>query len=94
MFIPFVSQPFPAAKADLIYLRILKQAASGLESDVAQALTLLLADQDQNLWDEKNIIELTSVTTIPQGIPVLVPQVVNLSIYDQFLLTAASHVSA
>jgi hypothetical protein len=88
-----LNEQFPPRKADLIYLRILKQAASGLESDVAQALTLLLADQDQNLWDEKNITELTSVTATPQGIPVLVPQVVNLSIYDQFLLTAASHVS-
>jgi hypothetical protein len=84
---------FPPRKADLIYLRILKQAASGLESDVAQALTLLLAEQDQNPWDEKTITELTRVT-LPQAIPVLEPQVVNLSLYDQFFLTAVSHVSA
>jgi hypothetical protein len=89
-----LNQHFPPRKADLLYLRILKQAATGLESDVAQALTLLLADQDQNPWDEKTISALTSVTAIPQGIPVLAPQIVNLSLYDQFLLTAASHVSA
>jgi len=34
---------FAARKADMAYLRILKQAALGLETDVTQALTLLLA---------------------------------------------------
>lgn len=83
----------PPRKADLTYLRILKQAALGLESDVAQALTLLLENQDQNPWDEKTITDLIGAMAAPQAIPTLTPQVVNLSIYDQFL-QAASHVPA
>ena len=83
----------PPRKADLVYLQILKQAASGLESDVAQALTLLLADQDQNPWDEKNVAALVQPLA-PRIAPELVPQVVNLSIYDQLFLTEAKHVYA
>jgi hypothetical protein len=88
-----LNEKLPPRKADLIYLRILKQAALGLESDVAQALTLLLENQDQNPWDEKTITELIGAMVAPQVIPTLTPQVVNLSIYDQFL-QAASHVPA
>ena len=84
---------FPPRKADLIYLQILKQAASGLESDVAQALTLLLADQDQNPWDEK-IVAALARPLAPRIAPQLIPQVVNLSIYDQLFLTEAKHVCA
>jgi hypothetical protein len=82
----------PPRKADLAYLRILKQAAIGLESDVAQALTLLLADQYQNPWDEKTVAEMVRAPS--QAVPALAEQSVNLSIYDQLFLTGASHVAA
>lgn len=88
-----LNEKLPPRKADLTYLRILKQAALGLESDVAQALTLLLENQDQNPWDEKTITDLIGAMVAPQIIPTLTPQVVNLSLYDQFL-QAVSHVPA
>jgi hypothetical protein len=78
-------------------LRILKQAALGLEADVAQALSLLLnqdQDQGQNLWDENTITELTGVMTTPQCIPVLALPQVNLTLYDQLFLVEAEHVAA
>jgi len=46
-----LNQRLPPRQADITYLRILKQAAAGLETDVAQVLALLLAAQ--NPWDEK-----------------------------------------
>jgi hypothetical protein len=88
-----LNEQLPPRKADLTYLRILKQAAIGLESDVAQALALLLENQDQNLWDEKTITELIGAIAAPPAIPTLAPQEVNLSIYDQFI-QAASYVPA
>ena len=66
-----------------------------MESDVAQALSLLLdQDQGQNLWDEKTITELTGVMTAPQGIPVLALPLVNLTLYDQLFLVEAEHGAA
>jgi hypothetical protein len=88
-----LNQHFPPRKADLIYLQILKQSALGLESDVAHALTQLLADQSQKHWDEKTVAALTQAPAI-QVVPHLAPQLVNLSVYDQLFLTAASHVTA
>jgi len=82
---------FPPRKADLIYLRILKQAALGLESDVAQALATLL--KTKTTWDEKDISALLQPLS-PQIVPELDAQVVNLSVYDQLFLTQASHVVA
>jgi hypothetical protein len=79
-------------QADITYLRILKQAAAGLETDVAQALGLLLADQ--NPWDEKTVLDLTQAPGIPVAIPALQSHPVNLSIYDQLLPSEASHVCA
>jgi len=81
----------PPRKADLVYLRILKQAALGLETDVAQALTLLLAAQ--TTWDDNTVAELVQPGAL-RAIPELTPQVVNLSIYDQLLMTEACHVTA
>ena len=81
-------------QADITYLRILKQAAAGLETDVAQALGLLLAEQGQNLWDEKTVLDLTQATTIPVAIPLLRVEQVDLSAYDQLLPSEASHVRA
>lgn len=90
-----LNEHLPPRRADLTYLRILKQAALGLEADVAQALRLLLdQDQGQNLWDEKTITELTGVMTAPKGIPLLDLPLVNLTLYDQLFLVEAEHVAA
>ena len=78
----------------MTYLRILKQAAAGLETDVAHALTLLLAEQEQKHWDEKTVLDLTQAAAIPVAILTLTAQPVNLSIYDQLLPSEASHVLA
>jgi hypothetical protein len=88
-----LNEQLPPRKADLAYLRILKQAALGLESDVAQALARLLTDQDPKLWDEKTVAALTQPSAFPT-VPHLISQPVNLSLYDQLFLTVASHVSA
>jgi hypothetical protein len=81
----------PSRKADLIYLRILKQAALGLETDVAQALTLLLAAK--TTWDENTVADLVRPPA-SWTIPELIPQAVNLSVYDQLLRPEACYVAA
>jgi hypothetical protein len=78
----------PPRKADMAYLRILKQAALGLETDVAQALTRLLARKTN--WDDTTLTELLQQPA-QRTIPDLIPQVVNLSIYDQLLLPEACY---
>ena len=82
---------FPPRKADLIYLRILKQSALGLESDVAAALATLL--KVKSAWDEKDLAALLTPLT-PQRAPELAAQPVNLDLYDQLSLARASYVSA
>jgi len=89
----FLNEHLPPRRADLTYLRILKQAAFGSEADVAQALTLLL-EQNQTQWDENTVLELTGSRAAPAAIPALAPQTANLSLYDQFLQIVSSHVSA
>jgi hypothetical protein len=64
-----------------------------MEADIAQALTLLL-EQNQTHWDENTVLELTGSLAAPQSIPALAPQTANLSLYDQFLQIVSSHVSA
>jgi hypothetical protein len=88
-----LNRRLPPRQADLIYLRILKQAALGLEADVAQALSLLL-EQNQTHWDENTVLELTGGLAAPQAIPALLPQTANLSLYDQFLQIASDHARA
>jgi hypothetical protein len=88
-----LNEHLPPRRADLTYLRILKQAALGMESDIAQALTLLL-EQNQTDWDENTVLELTGSRAAPAAIPALAAQTANLSLYDQFLQIASSHVSA
>jgi hypothetical protein len=78
----------PPRKADMAYLRILKQAALGLETDVTQALTLLLARKTN--WDDTTLTELLQQPA-QRTIPELIPQVVNLSIYDQLLMPEACY---
>jgi hypothetical protein len=89
----FLNEHLPPRQADLTYLRILKQAAFGSEADVAQALTLLL-EQNQTAWNENTVLELTGSRAAPTAIPALAPQTANLSLYDQFLQIVSSHVSA
>src|SRR3989304_2663672 len=90
-----LNEHLPPRQADLTYLRILNKAAFGWEADVAQALSLLLdQDQGQNLWDEKTITELTGVMTAPQCVPLLALPLVNLTLYDQLFLVEAEHVAA
>jgi len=81
----------PPRKADLAYLRILKQTALGLETDVAQALATLLAGQ--TVWDDNTVAAMIQPPA-PQAVPELAPQPVNLSLYDQLFLTEASHAAA
>jgi hypothetical protein len=79
-----------ARKADLTYLRILKLAAGGLETDVAAALEILLTSEKS--WDEQSVAELVQPTQLT--IPNLQANPVNLATYDQFLSPEVCHVSA
>jgi hypothetical protein len=81
----------PPRKADMAYLRILKQAALGLETDVTQALTHLLAAQ--TTWDDSTVADLVQQPA-RWVIPDLIPQVVNLSIYDQLLQPEACYAAS
>jgi hypothetical protein len=85
-----LAQRFSPRRADLAYLRILKLAAQGLESDVAQTLEVLLSGKSS--WDDQTVAEL--VQPISACIPDLAEQVVNLSLYDQLLSQEAGHVTA
>jgi transcriptional regulator with XRE-family HTH domain len=85
-----LEQRFSPRKADLAYLRILKLAAQGLETDVAQALDILLTSPVD--WDDHTVAEL--VQPISANIPELSEQVVNLNLYDQLLNQEACHVAA
>lgn len=80
----------PPRKADLAYLRILKLAAGGLETDVAEALKLVL--QSKNKWDDQTVAELVQPTS--KAVPELTQQSVELSVYDQLLSQESCHVSA
>lgn len=80
----------PPRKADMVYLRILKLAAGGLETDVAEALKLLLTSKSN--WEDQAVAEL--VQAPPKAAPELAQQVVNLAVYDQLLSQEACHVSA
>jgi hypothetical protein len=54
-------------------------------------LTLLLTAQTP--WDDHTVAELVQPGAL-RAIPELTPQAVNLSIYDQLLMTEACHVTA
>jgi len=82
---------FHPRKADLLYLRILKQAARGMESEVAQQLSDLLASSCD--WTEETLAVLTQAPALPT-LPQVAPQNINLLVYDQLLQTEAAHVCA
>ena len=85
-----LEQRLPPRKADMVYLRILKLAAGGLETDVAEALKLLLTSKVN--WDDQTVAEL--VQSPQKAVPELAQQAVNLAVYDQLLSQEACHVSA
>ena len=68
-------------KADIAYLRILKLAAKGLETDVATALEALLASKEN--WDAQTVAE--RVQPLHAKIPGMEAPPVNLKMYDQLL---------
>jgi len=85
-----LQERYSARKADLTYLRILKLAAGGLETDVAAALEILLTSGMS--WDDQTVAEWVQPT--PLAIPDLQAHPVNLATYDQFLSPEVYHVSA
>jgi hypothetical protein len=68
-------------KADIAFLRILKLAASGMESDVAALLTELLASK--TAWNDQTVAE--RVQPLQPQIPNLEQPPLNLREYDQLL---------
>jgi transposase InsO family protein len=70
-------------QADLIYLRLLRLAARHLESDVAAALSLLLAQPAR--WAETDVERLLPSQPQTLAVPLLAPPVVNLAQYDALL---------
>jgi len=77
----YLNQRFLPRKADMAFLRILKLAASGLESDVAAVLEELLAAK--TAWNDQTVAE--RVQPLQAHIPNLEQQPVNLSEYDRLL---------
>lgn len=78
-------------KADLAYLRILKLAAEGLETDVAGALEFLLALPGED-WDDERVAAL--VRPISLHLPELQAPEIDLDLYDRLLSPEACHVQA
>jgi len=76
-----LNQRLSPRKADIAYLRILKLAARGMETDVAATLEDLLASK--NTWDDQTVAE--RVQPVQSVIPTLQTSVVNLADYDQLL---------
>jgi hypothetical protein len=86
-----LQERFSPRKADLAYLRILKLAAGGLETDVATALEILLTSGKG--WDDQTVAALV-VQPAQLAIPHMEANPVNLTEYDQFLSQEVCHVSA
>ena len=77
-----LDQWYAPRKADLTYLRILRLATRHQESEVAAALSLLVAQSTR--WDELDVEQLLQ----PQGMaatPMVDPPVINLAQYDRLL---------
>ncbi|MCP4934242.1 MAG: transposase family protein [bacterium] len=77
-----LQQWYAPRKADMVYLRILKLAASYLECEVAEALALLLTGSDR--WDETDVQQLVEPHQVI-AVPALAEPVVNLQQYDGLL---------
>lgn len=74
-------------RADLAYLRLLKLAAVGSESEVAAVLAELLATQMP--WDDNTVA--ARLPSAPAAMPALQPGAVNLADYDQLLGRQVDH---
>lgn len=72
---------YSSRRADLSYLRILKMAAAGLETDVASVLEELTASSVK--WDDQTVAE--RVQPLCPMVPDLEEVAVNLKEYDQLL---------
>jgi hypothetical protein len=77
-----LEQWYSPRKTDLTYLRILRLAARHQESEVATALSLLLAQTIR--WDDLDVEQLLHPQLVA-ATPVLVPPVINLAQYDRLL---------
>ena len=76
-----LNQHLSPRRADIAYLRILKLAARGMETDVAAALEALL--NAKTLWDDQTVVEqVQPQLPVPPG---LTQHTVNLTEYDQLL---------
>jgi hypothetical protein len=76
-----LNQHLSPRRADIAYLRILKLAAGGLESDVAATLQALLCSKKG--WDDQTVAEqVQPQLPVPPG---LTQHNVNLSEYDRLL---------
>jgi hypothetical protein len=71
-------------RADLTYLRILHLAARHLECDVAAALELLLAEEENATWSDLDVAEMLTMRVMET--PNLTQPIVELHLYDQLLL--------
>lgn len=76
-----LNQRFSPRKADIAFLRILKLAATGLETDVAAALEDLL--NTKTAWNDQTVAE--RAQPLQPSIPNLQEHTVNLSEYDRLL---------
>ena len=77
-----LEQWYAPRKADLTYLRVLRLAARHSESEVAAALSLLLASTTR--WDDLDVKQLLQPRTMTTT-PVVAPPVINLNQYDGLL---------
>ena len=76
-----LNQRLSPRRADIAYLRILKLAARGMESDVAATLEACLSSK--NTWDDQTVAEqVQPQLPLPPGLP---QHAVNLIEYDQLL---------
>ena len=76
------NQWYTPRKADLIYLRILRLAVRHSESEVAAALSLLLANTTR--WDDLDVEQLLQPQRVT-ATPKVPPPQINLSQYDRLL---------
>jgi hypothetical protein len=74
-------------RADMAYLRILKLAAKGLETDVTAVLEELLSTPQR--WDDRTVAE--RVQPLQPCIPGLAVNTVNLQDYDRLLSQEVCH---
>ncbi len=82
-----LQERFSPRRADIAYLRVLKLAAKGLETDVAAVLEELLASQKS--WDDQTVAE--QVQPPDYQLPDLEKHTVNLEEYDQLLSKEVSY---